>query len=162
MIEDLSVIWWRDTARTSSLVNALREDEVQVSPNSFSKAPVPFEIPPRYFTKISVYFLHKHLNELFAFLVFPVYFFPSSVYNSIFARCDISKARYLSINERACLYALKCCQFFVDLYFFSFKFLLFFWSFSQVSDPFLMIFSLICTVHINGIFSATSIPFTLV
>lgn len=61
------------------------------------------------------------LSKPFAFPVFPCvspsHFYPLWSHTGLII-CDISKARYMSINTRACLYALKCKPIVVLFYIF--------------------------------------------
>lgn len=66
------------------------------------------------------YILYKHLNKLFAFLVFSCLLV--SHFCLISYICNMWYFKNVSINTRACLYALKC-KFIVVLYF------LFIWRF---------------------------------
>lgn len=64
---------------------------------------------------ISVFYIN--LNKQFAFLGCLVYFSPWLLSDVIiYLQYVILQKRYLSINTRACLYALKC-KFIVVLYF---------------------------------------------
>lgn len=110
MIRCSSVIWWRDAAKTSSPVKGK---------SSVSEWLQFFRNP----TKILYHYIFTQTPKqavCFSCFVFsPVY--GSTFICHVFARCDISKTRCLSINTRACLYALKKCKFIVALYFCSFK-----------------------------------------
>lgn len=95
VVQHLDVTWWGNAAKTSSLVKL----QVRKNPSWF----------PTETTVCSSHILA--LSKLFASLslppVSPSHFCPSWSHTGLIT-CDFSKARYMSINTRACLYALKC------------------------------------------------------
>lgn len=131
MLQHLPVIWWEDIATTSSLVTAL---------NGGKRC---LQFPPRY-----QYIMPEQAVCFLFFLFTPS---PSTHFCPVWSYiCSMwyFKTRYLSINTRACLYALKCKFIFV-VFSVHFRVLRFAWSFLEISEK---IFSIVCTVYMNGSF----------